>query len=287
MSSSRSEQPGGHRPLTPLSSPPPLLRVVVAEDEPLTRAYLVGLLREHPAVEVVGNAASGREAIDLVRQMRPDLLLLDVQMPGANGLEVLEVLAADGQPLPDVVFVTAYDAHAVRAFELHALDYVVKPFDDERIALAVERSRTRVQTGRLAWLGRRMASLLEEGSDPSAPSDDDPIYPDRIAVRTGGRIDLVRVDDVDWVEGSGVYAQLHVGDRVHLLRMTLARLEEQLAPRRFVRIHRSTIVNLDRVRSLEHIARGEYAVHLDDGTRLKLSRSYRDRLQGLVGAEPS
>ena len=277
-----------------MTSPPPLLRVAVAEDEPVTRAHLVGLLREHPAVEVVGEAASGLEAIDLVRRERPDLLLLDVQMPGATGLEALEALAADGPPLPDVVFVTAYDHHAVRAFELHALDYVVKPFDDERLALAVERSRTRVQTGRLAWLGRRIASLLREGDEEAAPpgaaspgpGDDDPIYPDRLAVRTGGRIDLVRVDDIDWVEGSGVYARLHVRGRVHLLRMTLARLEEQLAPRRFARIHRSTIVNLDRVRSLEHIARGEYAVHLDDGTRLKLSRSYRDRLQGLVGTDP-
>lgn len=273
-----------------MTNPPLPLRVAVAEDEPLTRAQLVRLLWEHPAVEVVGEATSGREAVDLVRAERPDLLLLDVQMPGMTGLEALDRLADDGHPLPAVVFVTAFDHHAVRAFELHALDYVVKPFDDERLALAVERARSRVQAGRLAHFGRRMVSLVQEGAvdpDPDALGDlaVGPVRPDRLAVRTGGRIDIVRVADLDWVEGSGVYARLHVGDRQYLLRETLARLEKQLPTRRFVRIHRSTIVNLDRVRALDHLARGEYVVYLHDGTQLKLSRSYRDRLQDLLGAD--
>jgi two-component system LytT family response regulator len=268
--------------------PESLLRVAVAEDEPLTRAQLVRLLEGQPGVEVVGEATSGREAVDLVRQTRPDLLLLDVQMPGLTGLEALDRLAEDGAPLPAVVFVTAYDHHAVRAFELHALDYVVKPFDDERLALAVERARTRIQTGRLAHFGRRMAALVQDGAadaDPGRLGDLAlaPGHPERLAVRTGGRIDLVRVSDIDWVEGCGVYARLHVGGRKHLLRETLARLEDQLPARRFARIHRSTIVNLDRVQSLDHLTRGEYVVYLHDGTQLKLSRSYRDRLQDLLG----
>lgn len=275
-----------------MSNTLPPLRVAVAEDEPLTRAQLVRLLREHPDVDVVGEATSGREAVDLVRVERPDLLLLDVQMPGMTGIEALDRLASDPHPLPAVVFVTAYDHHAVRAFELHALDYVVKPFDDERLALAVERARSRVRTGRLAHFGRRMVTLVQDGAvepDPEALGDLalGRSYPDRLAVRTGGRIDLVRVADLDWVEGSGVYARLHVGDKQYLLRETLARLEEQLPPRRFARIHRSTIVNLDRVRALDHLARGEYVVYLHDGTQLKLSRSYRDRLQDLLGADAS
>lgn len=267
----------------------PALRVAVAEDEPLTRAQLVRLLQAMPAVEVVGEATSGREAVHLVRDVRPDLLLLDIQMPGLSGLEVLDRLSVEADALPAVVFVTAFDHHAVRAFELHALDYLVKPFDDERLALAVERARGRLQTGRLARFGRKMAALVQVGSaDPEAAAPADLAlrqpHADRLAVRTGGRIDLVRVDEIDWVEGSGVYVRLHVGERTHLLRESLARLEEQLPAGRFARIHRSTIVNLARVRALDHLARGEYVVYLDDGTQLKLSRSYRDRLHDLLGA---
>lgn len=275
-------------PASPLMIDSPPLRVAVAEDEPLTRAQLVQYLREYPAVEVVGEATSGREAVDLVRHARPDLLLLDVQMPEMTGLEALDRLVDEGHPLPAVVFVTAFDHHAVRAFELHALDYVVKPFDGERLEQAVERARNRIKTGHMARFGNRMAGLLQDhgvGADALGDLALGTPYTDRLAVRTGGRVDFVRVDDVDWIEGSGVYARLHVGDKTYLLREALTRLEEQLPPRRFVRIHRSAIVNLDRVRSLDHLARGEYVVYLHDGTQLKLSRSYRDRLQDLLGAD--
>ena len=262
------------------------IRVLLVDDEPPARKRITKLLSEQPGFETVGTCANGKEALAAIQSEEPDLVLLDVQMPEMSGLEVLEAL--DPDTMPAVIFVTAYDQHALRAFELHAVDYLLKPFDDERFDLALQRARARIEGGHLAGLSHRLLALLrsvQEGRDePISLVDSPPQQPtDRLAIRSGDRILIVKVDDIDWIEGAGVYARLHVGTKTHLLRETLTNLAEQLDPERFVRIHRSTIVNRERVRELRSYFHGEYIVLLEDGTQLKLSRTYRDSLESIAG----
>ncbi len=262
------------------------IRVLVVDDEPPARARIAKLLADRDGFEPIGECTNGRDALDAIREQHPDLVLLDVQMPEMSGLDVLEAL--DPDTMPAVIFVTAYDQHALRAFELHAVDYLLKPFDDERFTLALDRAKSRIERGHLAGLSRRLLTLLrtvQQGRDetPALLAGPAPQPLDRLAIRSGDRILIVKVEEIDWIEGAGVYARLHVGAKAHLIRETLTNLAEQLDPERFVRIHRSTIVNRDRVRELRSYFHGEYLVLLTDGTQLKLSRTYRDNLDLIAG----
>jgi two-component system LytT family response regulator len=257
----------------------PPLRVVVVDDEPLARTGMRDLLARDPELEVVAQCADGREAVRAIGALRPDLVLLDVQMPEMDGFEVLREIGAERMPL--VVFVTAYDRFALRAFDVAAVDYLLKPFDDERFLRAIQRAKHAVRNAEVGELGRRLAGLLERGGAEPPPSPP-AAYASRLMVKNTGRTVFVRVEEVDWIEADDYYAKLHVGERTHLLRESMASLESRLDPLRFFRVHRSAIVNLDRVREVQFLFRGEHVVILHDGTRLKLTRSRLDRLEALL-----
>ncbi|HSJ64062.1 MAG TPA: LytTR family DNA-binding domain-containing protein [Gemmatimonadaceae bacterium] len=252
------------------------LRVLVVDDEPLARDSLRVILAAEPDVELVGECADGADAVRAIRELGPDLVFLDARMPVMDGFDV--VAAVGPARMPSVIFVTAYDAHAVRAFEVHALDYVLKPFDDDRLRAALARARTQLVLQRHGALTRRLAALLEGREPDERPDTTRATWLTRLQVPVGDRIRLVRVEDVDWLEGAGNYVRVHSGRERHLVRTTLASLERELDPSRFARIHRSAIVNLDRVRELEPYAGGDYIAFLADGRKLRVSRTYRDRL---------
>jgi two-component system LytT family response regulator len=265
------------------------LRVLVVDDEAFARQRVRRLLGEEPGVEVVGECAGGREAIDAVRRERPDLLLLDVQMPETTGFDVVRELAEDpaGNP-PLVVFVTAYDSYAVQAFDVRALDYLLKPVDAVRLGAAIGRARAYHQQATAAERHARLMSLLaadamstNAGRDGAAAAESSApgASPARLLVKDDGRMYFVRTAEVDWVESFGNYVKVHAGSRTHLVRMTMAALERALDPAAFARIHRSTIVNLDRVKEIQPWFSGDYVVLLTDGTKLRLSRAYRERLE--------
>jgi len=249
------------------------LRTLIADDEPLARVGIRTLLVGDPLIEVVGEARSGTEAIDAFRTLRPDLLFLDIQMPGATGFEVLEALGPIDPAL--VVFVTAFDEYAVRAFEARALDYLLKPVDPERFRRTMERVHARSRERGAGAIDDDLRRLLADvaGRVP---------YPERIAVKVGSRTRFLRVSEIDWMEAEGNYIRLHVGDRSHLLRETMGAMEARLDPARFVRIHRSTFVNVDRVREMESVSRSESIVVLQDGRKLTASRGYRERLREVL-----
>ena len=231
-----------------------VIRTLIVDDEPLARTNLLVLLRRDPEVEIAGECGSGAEAIDAVRRIAPDLLFLDVQMPDCDGFDVLEALG--GEAPGAIVFVTAYDQYALKAFEVEALDYLLKPFDDARFFRALSRAKEQIRQ-------RQGASGTVE----------------RLIVKSAGRVSFLRTGEIDWIEAADYYACLHVAGKTHLLRRSMSELERDLDPAAFCRVHRSTIVNLDRVRELRLNAGGEYEVVLQDGTRLRLSRSYRDQMQ--------
>jgi two-component system LytT family response regulator len=249
------------------------LRALIVDDEPLAREGIRIHLEDEPDFQVVDECGDGEGAVNAIRELRPDVVFLDIQMPGLDGFGVLEAL--EGERLPEIVFVTAYDQFALRAFEAHALDYLLKPFDEDRFRKALDRVRNQLRGQTRRDLDARVAELL-------ADIRSKPKYLDRLVVRSGGRILILRVDDVDWIEAAANYVKLHVGNRVYLLRETMSRLEEKLDPARFLRIHRSTIVRVDRIRELEPLFQGDYLVILQDGARLTSSRSYRDKLQELL-----
>jgi two-component system LytT family response regulator len=248
----------------------PNTRVLIVDDEPPARLRLRELLQRRDRVEIAGECSSGPEAVAALARLRPDLLFLDVQMPAMDGFQVLRESGAACTPV--TIFVTAYDRYALNAFEAHALDYLLKPFSDERFDDALTRALEHLQTRRSGELAARVLQLLERGEGVS-----------RIAVKTDGRVLIVQAGEIDWVEAAGVYVELHVGKKHYLHRVTLSELEEQLAPARFVRIHRSILVNLERIRELSPRTHGDYSVLLRDGTELRLSRSYREQLGALLG----
>jgi two-component system, LytTR family, response regulator len=266
------------------------IRTLIVDDEVLARQRIRNLLRGRVEFAVIGECANGYEAVRTIRRHAPDLVFLDVQMPDLDGFGVLEELAAD--QLPVIIFVTAYDQYAVRAFEFHALDYLLKPFDDERFEKALGWARAQLEQEQFRQLGERMFALLEDyqsrpksGAEKSSTAPDEPRPLARLIVKSAGRVFFIRTEEIDWIEAEGYYARLHVGGKSHLLRETLTKLESQLDQNRFLRIHRSTIINLERIRELQTQSHGEFTVVLNDGTQLKLSRGYRDRLTTLLGQQ--
>lgn len=240
------------------------IRAVVVDDEALARERVVRLLAGQPDIEIVAECDDGHQAIAAVRDLAPDLLFLDVQMPAINGFGVLEAIAA--QPPPAVVFVTAFDRYALRAFEVHALDYLLKPFSAERFEKAVARARAELEQTRAGGeINRRLVALLEDLRADKKRHD-------RIVVKSPGRVAFLRLDEIDWIEAAGNYVRIHAGQTAHLLRETMKSFEARLDPARFVRIHRSAIVNVDRIVELRPMLHGEHTVILKDGTRLTASR---------------
>ena len=250
----------------------PKIRTMIVDDEELGRERVRMMLSEHPDIEVVAECSDGPEAVRTIERERPDLVFLDVQMPGMNGFEVLETL--DGEPLPAVVFVTAHDDYALRAFDIHALDFLLKPFDNGRFEKALERARVQVSQTRGTAVDSRILSLLEDLKS-------DRKYPERLIVKAGGRVFFLRTEEIDWVEAAGNYVRLHARNEAHLLRESMKNMEAKLDPKLFVRIHRSAIVNVDRIKELEPWFHGEYIVIMRDGTRLTSSRVFSDRLTAL------
>lgn len=230
-----------------------VIRTIVVDDEPLARTNLVVLLRQHSEIEIVAECGSGREALSLVRATKPNLMFLDVQMPECDGFDVIEML---GNGAPCIIFVTAHDSYALRAFEVGALDYLLKPFDNARFERTLERAKQRI-------------ALANNGEQVECP----------FIIKTAGQVCFVTASEIDWIEAADYYVSLHVGQKTYLLRRSMAELEQQLEENAFCRIHRSAIVKLDRVRRLEVNESGEYDVLLNNGTKLRVSRRYRKQLQ--------
>ena len=284
------------------------VRVLIVDDERLARQRVRRLVQSEADVEVVGEAESGHEAVALIRELRPDLVCLDVQMPGLDGFGVLREL--EGGHVPMVLFVTAYDEHAQRAFDVHAVDYVLKPVDEDRFRAAFDKARTlranavaAARLGELLETVRRLADgsaaiadvrgdvaggalgsrLATANATANAVPGGNAHFASRILVKLDGRMFFVKTSEIDWIEADRNYVRLHVGKTTHTIRERISHLEETLDPRVFARIHRSTIVNLNRVREMQQWFSGDYVVILEDGTRLRLSRHYRDRVEKQVG----
>jgi len=251
------------------------LSALIVDDEPLARERIRTLLADEPDIDIAGECADGREAVAAISRRAPDLLFLDVQMPELGGFEVLEAVGLDR--VPAVIFVTAFDRHALRAFEVHALDYLLKPFDRERFRNAVDRARSDLASGGAhGALEPRLLALLEELEAHRKRVE-------RVVIKSGGRVFFLRVGELDWIEAAGNYARLHVGRESHLLRETMKALESRLDPEAFVRIHRSAIVNVDRILELRASFHGEYVITLIGGHQLTSSRGYSERLHQLLG----
>ncbi len=250
------------------------IRTLIVDDEPLGRERIRNLLRSDDEVEVVGECSDGRQAIAAIERQAPDLLYLDVQMPEVDGFAVLDAIA--GKAMPAIIFVTAYDSYAVKAFEVHALDYLLKSFDPERFHAALRRAKEQIQHSQLGMWNERVAELLEDLQTKRKSLT-------RLVIRSAGRISFLRVDDIDWLEAADNYVRIHAGRESHLMRETLHSLEERLDPSTFLRIHRSTVVNLNRIQELSPLFHGDYSVRLRDGTELVLSRNYREKLGETLG----
>jgi two-component system LytT family response regulator len=250
------------------------IRVLIIDDEPLARQRIRSLLEAEADVSVAGECDDGQKAVAAIREHRPDLIFLDVHMPELDGFGVLEELG--GERVPAVIFVTAYDRYALQAFEVHALDYLLKPFDRERFERALERARAQIGRAQTAEVSEQLRALLEDARPGKK-------YLDRVVIKSASRVFFLRVEEIDWIEAAGNYLKLHAGTEAHLLRETMNGLEGRLDPERFLRIHRSTMVNIERIQELQPWFHGDYVVLLRDGTRLTLSRSYRQKLQDLFG----
>jgi two-component system LytT family response regulator len=250
------------------------IRTLVVDDEPLARERVMSLLQQEHDVEIVGECADGAQAVSAIQERSPDLVFLDVQMPGCDGFEVIRNIGADR--MPNVVFVTAYDEYALQAFEVHALDYLLKPFGKDRFQQTLRHAREALERRRAGDLGRRLLALVHDIKP-------EPQRVERLVVKSGGRVFFLRTDEIDWIEAAGNYVRLHLGTESHLFRETMNRMESRLDTRRFARIHRSRIVNTERIKELQPWFNGDYVVILRDGTRLTLSRGYREKLQQRLG----
>jgi two-component system LytT family response regulator len=265
-----------------LTGPTKKITTLIVDDEPLARRNIRLLLKDDSEIDIVGEAASGREALALIRKHSPDLVFLDIQMPELDGFGVLENI--DAEQLPAIVFVTAFDQYALKAFEFHALDYLLKPFDDARFEKALRRAKLQVGQRELKDLSQRLVALLSgrESTAPSSTPVRQPQYLSRLLIKSAGRVFFLKTDEIDYVQAEDYYVKLHVGRKGHLLRETMNEMEAKLDPAKFLRIHRSTIVNIERIRELQQHFNGEYIVVLHDGTEHKLSRSRREQLQTLL-----
>jgi two-component system LytT family response regulator len=263
---------------------PKTVRVLIADDELLARQRIEDLLSKEEKIEIAGTAATGPETVEAIRKLTPDLVFLDVQMPGLTGLQVVDAIGAEEMPL--TIFTTAYDQFALKAFDRAAVDYLVKPFDDERFAQALRRARHSIELEEVGRMTKRLLSLLQSTEQTTAPAAETakPEYLERISVESRGQLRVVPVAKIDYITASGPYAELHVADKTYAIRERMQTLEERLDPSVFFRIHRSAIVRLDRIDTLLRAAGGDYAVRLKDGTELSLSRSRREELeQRLLG----
>jgi two-component system LytT family response regulator len=254
------------------------IRALVVDDELLGRQIIREMLEDHPEVELIGECVNGQEAIAAIREHTPDLIFLDVEMPEINGFEVLEAVKAEQPPdrMPLVIFVTAYDQYAVRAFEVHAFDYLLKPFDRERFENSLQRAKAQTSRQKNGDYDQRILALLEELKAESK-------YLERLVIKAEGRVFFLDTDDIYWIEAEGNYVRVHNGKKSYLLRETVSSLESQLDPKKFVRIHRSAVVRIDRIQELQPWFHGEYRVILQNGTQLTLSRNYRENLQKALG----
>lgn len=256
------------------------IRALIVDDEPLAREGIVLRLERHADVEIVGAMGSAADAVAAIRQYTPDLVFLDVQMPGMSGFDVLARVGVDS--VPAVIFVTAHDQYALRAFRAHALDYLLKPVDDEEFLQALQRARERLATLRDGDTARRLRALLAEvGSRTDVTG-----YAERIALKNRTGVSFVATKDIEWIEAKGDYVRVHAGPQTAIVREKLRELEQQLDPRHFLRIHRSTIVGLRQIRSVQPRSHGEFVVTTASGTLLRASRTYRDALARALGDVP-
>ena len=254
------------------------IRTVIVDDEAPARTRIRQLLKGELDFEIVAECANGREAVERIIGEKPDVVFLDVQMPRLNGLEVCEAIcSAPTQPL--IIFVTAYDEHALKAFELHAVDYLLKPFDRERFQMTLKHARDQLRRATGLSAVRRLEALLEE-LRPGVREKE------RLVFKENGRVIFVRTESLDWIEADGNYVRLHAGSESHYVRATLGKLEAQLPPANFMRISRSAVVNLERVKELQPLFYGDYVVILQNGSRLNMTRNYRDRVESMLARRP-
>ncbi len=250
------------------------IRVLIIDDEPIARKGIRRELEREREMEIIGECANGCDAVIAIQKQKPDLVFLDLQMPELDGFGVIDRVGVEH--MPTVIFVTAYDEFALRAFEIHALDYILKPFNSARFQDALQRAKRQVQQVNLDDASQKLLALIHDSQrQPSAPS----AYLERIVVKSGGKIFFINTEEIDWIEAADNYVRLHVGKQAHLVQATMNRLENKLNPEHFLRIHRSTIVNTARIKELEPLFHGEYVIKLANGQELTSSRSYRDKLQ--------
>jgi two-component system, LytTR family, response regulator len=250
------------------------IRVCIIDDEPIACRRIQRLLKDDAEIDIVQICNDGEEAVDAIQQSHPDLIFLDVQMPEMDGFEVLTSL--DPECMPHVIFVTAFDRYAIKAFEFHALDYLLKPFDRKRFEQAVERSKAQIQQSQERSNNSELVALLKEMKNQSQ-------HLERLVVKSQGRVFFLKTDEIDWIEAQGKHVSIHVGKETHLVREAMNNLETELDPKKFARIHKSTIVNIDRIKQLQPLVHGDFRVILRDSTVLTISRRYRQKIDELLG----
>jgi two-component system, LytTR family, response regulator len=264
------------------------IRILIVDDEPLARDTIRLLLDEQEGVEIVGEARNGDEAVSMIESMQPDLVFLDIQMPGKTGFEVIEAVGVENMPV--VIFATAYDEYALKAFDARALDYLLKPYDDDRFEEALTRARNRVGERRIGSLSNQLVSLMAEHKTGKRVADRTvgPIEvrerSERILIKERDSVFFIKTENIDWVEAAKDYVVIRIGQKEHLLRESMTRMEKRLNPDMFVRIHRSSIVNIERIKELKPYFHGDYIVYMKDGSELKLSRRYWGRVEEVLGA---
>ena len=254
------------------------IRVLIVDDEPLARRGIRSQLKDSPDIEILGECANGRDAVGAIKQKRPQLVFLDVQMPLLDGFGVIEALGEDNLP-PAVVFVTAFDEHAIRAFEINALDYLLKPVDPERFQKTLERVRSRLKNEKNNYSSDQIIALLR---NLKLEKNEQPEYLQRIVIKEAGRIFFLDVNEIDWIGAQGNYVELHAGAKTHLLRETMDGMQRKLDPRQFLRLRRSKIVRIEQIKELHPLFNGEFEVVLKNDTKLLSSRRYRQNLDALL-----
>ena len=262
------------------------IRALIVDDDLLAHKVLRAMLKDDPEIEIIAECRKGREAVQIIREQSPDIVFLDIQMPKMDGFQVVEEVGIERMPV--TVFVTAYDKHALRAFEAHALDYLLKPFDHERFSATLERAKTFVRQQKLGEISESLLAVLqdmklkniESPPDKNRAAHKEPI--DRVVIKSGERIYFLKTEEIDWIEGAGDYLNLHSASCTHLIRETMGAFYAKLDFKKFLRIHRSTIVNIERIKDIQPLFKGDYVITLTSGIRLKASRGYRRELRALL-----